>query len=115
MLKLPIISRKKYESETKILRQTIAHNHRLHDDAEDKLSKELDSLLPRLFKCVASNNREFKTFRLLVEFHDDFIREGFIHGNSQESIRYLATRLSRQIERELLTINFARFREEGTY
>ncbi len=110
-MKLPIISRKEHDREVRWLQKTIGYNLERHDKEIDELTKRLDEFIPKLFKIKVGHDKDFRTYKLQVAFSDEFIYEGFIHGDSQEMIHILARQLSRNIERELATINFARFRE----
>lgn len=110
-MRLPIILRKTHETEMGRLHKTISYNLVKHDREIDELTKRLDEFLPKLFKIKVGYDTDFRTYKLQVAFSDEFIYAGFIHGDSQEMIRILARQLSRSIERELMTINFARFRE----
>lgn len=111
-MKAPIILRKKHDEEVRRLHATISHNSVRHDKEIDELAKRLNEFLPRVFKIKTGYDKAFRTYKLQVAFSDDFIYEGFVHGNSQDMIHLLARQLSRSIERELMTINFARFRSD---
>ena len=112
-MKLPIISRKKHDSEVEGFRETIDYNRVRHDKEMDELTKRLDEFLPKLFRIKVGHDKDFRTYKLQVAFSDEFIYEGFTHGDSQEMIHLLARQLSKSIERELTTINFARFRSDN--
>jgi hypothetical protein len=77
----------------------------------EQRSKMIDELLPKLFKVTASAPR-LGVFRCAVDFTTGFVYDVFTHGDSQDYMQFIAERLSRQIERELLTINFARLQPE---
>lgn len=79
-------------------------------------NKVIDEVLPKLRTIKVFrpyNNRP--TFRLQMDFADDFVYRGFVHGNSQDEISYIARRLATDLERELLTINFARLEYADPY
>ncbi|KKN64710.1 hypothetical protein LCGC14_0488420 [marine sediment metagenome] len=111
-MKSPIISRNKHDREVMRLQGTINSNLKRHDKEIDELTKRLDEFLPKLFKIKTGYDKAFRTYKLQVAFSDEFIYEGFVHGDSQEMIHILARQLSRSIEKELMTINFARFRSD---
>ena len=111
-MKLPIISRKEHDKEVRQLRGIIRYNTQRHDKEVNELTKRLDEFLPKLFKIKVGYDGDFRTYKLQVAFSDELIYTGFTHGDSQEMIHILAKQLSYNIERELATINFARFRSD---
>lgn len=80
-------------------------------DEDKKRAKALDEVLPRLFRITGYAVDNYRTYAVTVTFHREMVEMAFVHGNSQEQIRWLAMDLSRRIEHELLTLNFARFRD----
>jgi hypothetical protein len=73
----------------------------------------LDDLLPRLFKVTVQETPRFldrPTYMIQIPFNTQMLYECFMHGDSQKAIEYLARRMSFEFEREIRTINFARFR-----
>lgn len=103
----PFISRKEHQ---RSLLDQLASIHRSADVELQKKEKILDDLLPKLMRIsLERSESHYGTFRCMVDFDTQFVYNAFIHGDSQEQIRYVATHLSRLIESELLTINFARF------
>lgn len=111
-MRLPIVTRKKYDDEVGRLHQIINYNYAKHNREIEELVKRLDEFLPKLFRIKTGYDKDFRTYKLQVAFSDEFIYEGFVHGDSQEMIHLLARQLSRSIEKELMTINFARFRAD---
>ena len=93
------------------MKNTIWAMKKTHREEIADLTKRLDEFLPKLFKIRVGHDKDFRQYKLQVAFSDEFIYEGFIHGDSQEMMHILAQQLSRSIERELMTINFARFRQ----
>jgi len=112
-MRFPIMLRKHHEREVRQLQTTISSNLVRCDREKEELTKRLDDFLPRLFKIKTGYDRDFRTYKLQVAFSDEFIYTGFIHGDSQEMIHLLARQLSRSVEKELMTINFARFRADN--
>lgn len=107
----PFISRKEH---LRILQERIASVISYNNEELRKKEKILDDLIPKLIQVSLSKSESnYGVFRCQVEFNTDLIYGSFIHGNSQEQIRYVAAHISRLIERELLTINFARFSGYG--
>ncbi len=73
-------------------------------------NKIIDDTLPvirrmKLYRPANAGER----FRFQLDIDPAFVYGGFVRGNSHPQIEYLARRLSYDIERELKTINFARF------
>ena len=77
----------------------------------NRLSKELDDVLPKLFKITICESLEYDRYRIAIDFETHWIDECFIHGNSQSMIEHLSNRLAKQIEYELKSTNFARFKQ----
>ena len=109
--KWPLVWRKTLEREAaKNASQLVYERTRADREIEEK-SKMIDSLLPKLFKATVERPQNaFGRFRCSVDFTDDFVYSCLTHGDSQEAIRYLAARLAREVEREIMTINFQRMR-----
>lgn len=73
----------------------------------------VQEIMPKLRTITAYRPmREPHRFRLQVDFNPEWIREVAIWGNSQDLIKYIAQQLAHSIEREFLTINFTRFRDD---
>ena len=111
-MELPIMLRKNHKRKVSELVEALRTQRRRNEEEIDKLTKRLDEFLPKLSRIKTGYDKDFRTYKLQVAFSDEFIYTGFIHGDSQEMIHLIAMRLSRSIEKELMTINFARFREE---
>ena len=90
-----------------------AVNNARQQTSKELMDKEriLDELLPKMFKInVSRRENDYGTYMLQIPFRTDFIYQCFAHGNSQSHIEYLARHMAYQFEKELRTINFARFR-----
>ena len=100
----PFVHVKKHEAA--LVAERIVAERRIKQEIEQK-SRMIDDLLPKLMKIDVSRSPS-NIYRLQIAFSEEMVREVFVHGNSQEAIRYVASRMGREIERELLTLNFAR-------
>ena len=124
-IKFPFVARKELISANEKIRELEEEVKRVNghyswlkkskDEEIEDVCKKVDELLPNLIRVAfsPSDDRNFNTFRVSVEFQDEFVYQSFAHGNSQDYIHFLAERISRQVEQEITTINFARFRGRG--
>ena len=107
-MRLPLVTRKAHNLELNILRGEMKSLHRSHGEVIEKLESQLDDVLPKLFKIAVRGERDYHTYKLVLAFDRSMIYDCFVHGNSQDMIHLLARRISREVEREMLTINFGR-------
>ena len=103
--RFPLVSRKRMEQDIRVAH--LKAEAKAQADVRQQLEL-FDSLLPKMMRIDLTREDRFNTYRLSVAFTDLMVHEMFSHGNDQEAIRFLARRMSAQIERELATINFAR-------
>lgn len=113
-MKWPFVSRKKVEIAQSVTNEYISKNGKLLNEINhiknelserDKVVKEV---LPRLFNIDIRSSRDFKTYRVCVNFHRDMVERAFTHGDDDRTIRYFATMLAKEIEYKMIHFNFAR-------
>ena len=106
-LRSPWIQRRKHEA-LQALHSRMVELLREENEAE---RVRLQDLIAKLIRVKAWRDQPSNTFRCEVSFSDEFVYQCFVHGEDQAHIEYVAKMLARQVERELRTINFARFRD----
>lgn len=111
-MKSPIITRKKYDKDTRDKEDTIAiANHKIEYLRKQLIlaSKATNEILPRLVRIRKPiQNKEFGTYRVCVEFHRDMVERCFTHGGDDDMIQYFADSLSEKVRLKMIQFNFAR-------
>lgn len=115
-MKLPFISQKEHKQILDNLR--ISQNKQIskieeeHQKQIEDLKKEINELLPKLFKVTLQKRDDYNygKYRLCLDLDDNWVREAFIHGNSDYWIQHLSEIVKRKVYSELKTINFERFK-----
>jgi hypothetical protein len=110
------LRRHKYEK----MQQELQHlRYRVQDQesAREKAEAFIATQMVELSKKMASmewmrDRRDGSRFRLCIDFSEHVIRDGLIHGNDRETIRYLGHAIGTRAAHEIRTINFARYQGE---
>lgn len=115
-MKSPLITRKTYEREKSEHQST---KYRLAD-AERKIKELENEILPRV-KATADKVAKIEWSRhrpplhhycLTIEFDEQAIQMGLIHGDSDMEIRYLADYIGSYAARNIKQLNFRRYVDE---
>lgn len=120
MFKLPFIKRDDYEKLEKEYAQLKSNseqeirnkNYQINNLKEKLQTSEeaIKKVLPKMVNVSIESNYERPIYRICVDIDERQVEHAFIHGDSKEMISYFAEMVGHQVERELNTINFARFR-----
>lgn len=94
--------RKNYERQIDILKD---------DNAAER--QRLADIIGRSM-MVSGFRDKGRTYRLVLEFSDEFILRGLSPGDTA-MVEYLSHRMGRELERQLRTINFAALPDEDEY
>lgn len=116
-MQLPWITRKEAERAVKDaqavgdkkLREHVATTQRLLDEAHRENEQERNRLAEMLRMGIKYYYERTNggNYRVMVEINPEVLR--MVRPGDQEAVRYLAQRMGREFERELLTLNFMRF------
>lgn len=111
-MKLPIIFRKKHETEIKNRELQISSLEWEISGLKEELilaNRVTNEILPRLVKLREPIlDRDFDSYRICTDLSRPMVENCFIHGNDDRMIKYFAKVLSKQIEQKLIQFNFIR-------
>jgi len=111
----PLVRRRTLVARQEEASRAIVGQAKAHKAELDETTRCIAELLPRLIKLDYVFSREpapgRSRYRLVTEFDERMIQECFVWGNDKRLIEFMAHHTARQVERELHTINFRRFRE----
>lgn len=125
-MKLPLISRKRYEKflgllnfEINTLKDKLAHEKRLRlseqKEHEEEIENKVNPMIDKFLKIrINYDPTQFEKYMVQVCFETSWIERCLSHGNSQDEIDILSTHIGRKIsydvERILITRNFCRMK-----
>ena len=109
--KLNLVTREEHKRELNEVDSTYNHIIRSRDAEIENMKKALDPLIRNLTDIQIYPPDLRGRYRLSIEFAEELVYRSFIHGNSQQEIRWIAERMGYELEKELRSINFTRVGE----
>jgi len=108
----PLVPKSWIHGETLRMSRIVENAHSQFDEERKKMSEFLKGLAR-----VTASRSDYESsgqprYRVMVEIDPMMVRQMFEWGNDQKLIGYVCQHLSRQVEQELRTINFARVQPE---
>ncbi|MBI2007812.1 hypothetical protein HYS85_01055 [Candidatus Saccharibacteria bacterium] len=86
--------------------------HSLEKENEEERER-LDEFI-RKFMTIGDYRTKDHTYRLILEFTDEYVRYGLVQGDTM-AVEYLARRMGYELTRQLMAINFAGLPNEEEY
>jgi hypothetical protein len=108
-----LTDKKIWENKMRELRNQHNQEVRRIFDRRTKKEQELDEIVGRLIRVATyPPQHALRTFRVQVDFEEEMVHQSFIHGDSQRQIQMVAESLARNVEAEILKMNFHRWNKE---